>query len=149
MTVRLSVSKGHHVRLFPRSKNKCDKRSGNCLAETVIDPVEFRFYLLSPGGIHGPVVRPISIYQSTRATSHHTCFCEIVVDGDDVCRADDLQSLYPRHYPVILACYFHILRLTDSTADARIVCSRARDHYNPLQQALQLTYERLRNSMPV
>ncbi|KAI0250549.1 Piwi domain-containing protein [Lactifluus subvellereus] len=75
------VSKGHHVRFFLCSKRKRDKRSGNCLAGTVIDrdvvdPVEFDFYLLSHGGMNG-----------TSRPAHYN----VLIDENNF-TADDLQS---------------------------------------------------------
>jgi eukaryotic translation initiation factor 2C len=93
------VGKRHRVRFFPCSKREGDQRSGNCLTGTVVDsdvvdPVEFDFYLLSHGGMHG-TSRPTH-YNVLIDENNFTCVAfsrRIFVGADNARRADDLQSV--------------------------------------------------------
>ncbi|KAF8165280.1 argonaute-like protein [Crassisporium funariophilum] len=110
------VGKRHHVRFFPRNDQDADK-SGNCPAGTVVDrevahPTEFDFYLQSHGGLLG----------TSRPAHYSVCFH---------CSADALQSLS------FALCHVYA-RSTRSVSIpapvyyADIVCSRAKNHYDPL-----------------
>ncbi|KAL0065940.1 hypothetical protein AAF712_007067 [Marasmius tenuissimus] len=112
------VGKRHHVRFFPQSAQDQDK-SGNCLAGTVVDkeiahPTEFDFYLQSHGGLLG-----------TSRSAHYS-----VLYDENNFNADQLQSLS------FALCHVYA-RSTRSVSIpapvyyADIVCSRARNHYDP------------------
>ncbi|KAL0575953.1 hypothetical protein V5O48_006023 [Marasmius crinis-equi] len=112
------VGKRHHVRFFPQSSQDQDK-SGNCLAGTVVDreiahPTEFDFYLQSHGGLLG-----------TSRSAHYS-----VLYDENNFSADALQTLS------FALCHVYA-RSTRSVSIpapvyyADIVCSRARNHYDP------------------
>jgi len=112
------VGKRHHVRLFPTSERDAD-RSGNCPAGTVVDrdiahPTEFDFYLQSHGGLLG-----------TSRPAHYS-----VLYDDNNFNSDTLQSFS------FTLCHVYA-RSTRSVSIpapvyyADIVCSRAKNHYNP------------------
>ncbi|KAF8812506.1 argonaute-like protein [Phlegmacium glaucopus] len=116
------VGKRHHVRLvdsfFPQSERDADK-SGNCPAGTVVDrevahPTEFDFYLQSHGGLLG-----------TSRPAHYS-----VLYDETGFNADALQSLS------FALCHVYA-RSTRSVSIpapvyyADIVCSRAKNHYDP------------------
>ncbi|KAF7292384.1 Argonaute-like protein [Mycena chlorophos] len=114
----LVVGKRHHVRFFPQSERDAD-RSGNCRAGTVVDreishPTEFDFYLCSHGGLLG-CSRP----------AHYS-----VLYDENNFSADALQSL------AFALCHVYA-RSTRSVSIpapvyyADIVCSRAKNHYDP------------------
>jgi len=111
------VGKRHHVRFFP-PPNGAD-RSGNCPAGTVVDrevtnPVEFDFYLQSHGGLLG-----------TSRPAHYN----VLLDENHF-QADGLQQLS------FALCHVYA-RSTRSVSIpapvyyADIVCSRAKNHYDP------------------
>ncbi|KAF9270096.1 argonaute-like protein [Marasmius fiardii PR-910] len=114
------VGKRHHVRFFPQSPDSKDQdKSGNCLAGTVVDreiahPTEFDFYLQSHGGLLG-----------TSRSAHYS-----VLYDENKFTADELQSLS------FALCHVYA-RSTRSVSIpapvyyADIVCSRARNHYDP------------------
>ncbi|KAK0206676.1 argonaute-like protein [Desarmillaria ectypa] len=127
------VGKRHHVRFFPTSEKVAD-RSGNCPAGTVVDrdvshPTEFDFYLQSHGGLLG-----------TSRPAHYS-----VLYDENVLSPDAVQSLsfalchvYARSTrsvsipaPVYCQSALSILRVLTSSLDADIVCSRAKNHYDP------------------
>jgi eukaryotic translation initiation factor 2C len=112
------VGKRHHVRFFPQSERDADK-SGNCPAGTVVDrevahPTEFDFYLQSHGGLLG-----------TSRPAHYS-----VLYDETGFNADSLQSLS------FALCHVYA-RSTRSVSIpapvyyADIVCSRAKNHYDP------------------
>ncbi|KAF5348341.1 hypothetical protein D9758_010939 [Tetrapyrgos nigripes] len=112
------VGKRHHIRFFPMSQNQGDS-SGNCPAGTVVDtvvahPMEFDFYLQSHGGLLG-----------TSRSAHYS-----VLHDENKFTADALQSLS------FALCHVYA-RSTRSVSIpapvyyADIVCSRARNHYDP------------------
>ncbi|KAF7301729.1 Argonaute-like protein [Mycena indigotica] len=114
----LVVGKRHHVRFFPQSERDGD-RSGNCRAGTVVDreishPTEFDFYLQSHGGLLG-----------TSRPAHYS-----VLYDENNFSADALQSL------AFSLCHVYA-RSTRSVSIpapvyyADIVCSRAKNHYDP------------------
>ncbi|KAJ7068346.1 argonaute-like protein [Mycena amicta] len=114
----LVVGKRHHVRFFPQSERDAD-RSGNCRAGTVVDreishPTEFDFYLQSHGGLLG-----------TSRPAHYS-----VLYDENNFSADALQSL------AFALCHVYA-RSTRSVSIpapvyyADIVCSRAKNHYDP------------------
>ncbi|KAJ7283579.1 argonaute-like protein [Mycena rebaudengoi] len=114
----LVVGKRHHVRFFPQSERDAD-RSGNCRAGTVVDrevahPTEFDFYLQSHGGLLG-----------TSRPAHYS-----VLYDENNFSADALQSLS------FALCHVYA-RSTRSVSIpapvyyADIVCSRAKNHYDP------------------
>ncbi|GLB33868.1 putative argonaute family protein [Lyophyllum shimeji] len=115
------VGKRHHVRFFPQSERDGD-RSGNCPAGTVVDrdvshPTEFDFYLQSHGGLLG-----------TSRPAHYS-----VLYDENNFSADSLQSLS------FALCHVYA-RSTRSVSIpapvyyADIVCSRAKNHYDPQGQ---------------
>ncbi|KAH0839868.1 argonaute-like protein [Lanmaoa asiatica] len=128
------VAKRHHVRFFPRQQGDAD-RSGNCPAGTVVDqvvahPTEFDWYLQSHGGLLG-----------TSRPAHYN-----VLYDDNNFNADSLQSLsfalchvYARStrsvsIPAPVYCTFlttSFQMLAHLGLDADIVCSRAKNHYDP------------------
>ncbi len=134
------VGKRHHVRFFPTRSDEGD-RSGNCRAGTVVDrdithPVELDFYLQSHAGLLG-----------TSRPAHYN-----VLYDDNGFSPDSLQALsfalchvYARStrsvsIPAPVYCErhcFHTLQpankiiFVQSVIDADIVCSRAKNHYNP------------------
>ncbi|KAK7458844.1 hypothetical protein VKT23_009853 [Stygiomarasmius scandens] len=112
------VGKRHHIRFFPMSDKQGDN-SGNCPAGTVVDtvvahPTEFDFYLQSHGGLLG-----------TSRSAHYS-----VLYDENNFSADALQSLS------FALCHVYA-RSTRSVSIpapvyyADIVCSRARNHYDP------------------
>ncbi|KAJ4482406.1 argonaute-like protein [Lentinula aciculospora] len=109
------VGKRHHYRY---NRGEADK-SGNCPAGTVVDsgithPLEFDFYLQSHGGLLG-----------TSRSAHYS-----VLYDDNIFSPDALQAL------CYLLCYIYA-RATRSVSIpapvyyADIVCSRAKNHYDP------------------
>ncbi|KAF5390572.1 hypothetical protein D9757_002737 [Collybiopsis confluens] len=115
------VGKRHHIRFFPTNKNDEDK-SGNCPAGTVVDrdithPTEFDFYLQSHGGLLG-----------TSRPAHYS-----ILHDDNAFSPDTLQSLS------FALCHVYA-RSTRSVSIpapvyyADIVCSRAKNHYDPESQ---------------
>ncbi|THH32884.1 hypothetical protein EUX98_g1281 [Antrodiella citrinella] len=116
------VGKRHHVRFFPKTSDGGDRRSGNCFAGTVIDrdithPVEQDFYLQSHAGLLG-----------TSRPAHYN----ILYDENNI-PADGLQQLS------FALCHVYA-RSTRSVSIpapvyyADIVCSRAKNHYDPETQ---------------
>ncbi|KAJ7481095.1 argonaute-like protein [Mycena galericulata] len=112
------VGKRHHVRFFPQNERDAD-HSGNCKAGTVVDrevshPTEFDFYLQSHGGLLG-----------TSRPAHYS-----VLYDENNFSADALQSLS------FALCHVYA-RSTRSVSIpapvyyAHIVCSRAKNHYDP------------------
>jgi eukaryotic translation initiation factor 2C len=112
------VGKRHHVRFFPQNPRDAD-RSGNCPAGTVVDrevahPTEFDFYLQSHGGLLG-----------TSRPAHYN----VLLDENNF-TPDGLQSLS------FALCHVYA-RSTRSVSIpapvyyADIVCSRAKNHYDP------------------
>jgi len=112
------VGKRHHIRLFPQSPGQAD-RSGNCPAGTVVDrdithPTEFDFYLQSHGGLLG-----------TSRPAHYS-----VLYDENRFNADSIQALS------FALCHVYA-RSTRSVSIpapvyyADIVCSRAKNHYDP------------------
>ncbi|KAJ3805205.1 argonaute-like protein [Lentinula aff. lateritia] len=103
------VGKRHHYRFFPlnpQNKTEADPK-GNCLAGTVVDkgithPLEFDFYLLSHGGLLG----------TSRPAHYSSIVCSF-----------PFYPLYTFEGNNAYQC------ITDLDAD--IVCSRARNHYDP------------------
>jgi eukaryotic translation initiation factor 2C len=112
------VGKRHHYRMFPLDPRDAD-RSGNCPAGTVVDqgiahPVEFDFYLQSHGGLLG-----------TSRPAHYN-----VLYDENNFTADGLQSL---SY-ALCHVYARSTRSVSIPAPvyyADIVCSRAKNHYEP------------------
>ncbi|KAJ3847737.1 argonaute-like protein [Lentinula lateritia] len=115
------VGKRHHYRFFPlnpQNKTEADPK-GNCLAGTVVDkgithPLEFDFYLLSHGGLLG-----------TSRPAHYS-----VLYDDNGFKADSIQSICN------LLCYMYgraarSVSIPAPVYYADIVCSRARNHYDP------------------
>jgi len=114
------VGKHHHIRFFPVRQGDGDKKSGNCPAGTVVDrdishPTEFDFFLQSHGGLIG-----------TSRPAHYS-----ILYDDNNFTADALQSLS------FALCHVYA-RTTRSVSIpapvyyADIVCSRAKNHYDPL-----------------
>ncbi|KNZ81482.1 Protein argonaute-2 [Termitomyces sp. J132] len=111
------VGKRHHVRFFPQSDRDGD-RSGNCQAGTVVDrdiahPTEFDFYLQSHGGLLG-----------TSRPAHYS----VILYDENNFSADALHIyLLPcAMFMLVLRARFQFLpRYAD------IVCSRAKNHYDP------------------
>ncbi|KAF9065093.1 Piwi domain-containing protein [Rhodocollybia butyracea] len=112
------VGKRHHVRFFPTRRDQGDK-SGNCPAGTVVDreighPTEFDFYLQSHGGLLG-----------TSRPAHYS-----ILHDESSFSPDALQSLS------FALCHVYA-RSTRSVSIpapvyyADIVCSRAKNHYDP------------------
>lgn len=112
------VGKRHHIRFFPKNPQQAD-RSGNCPAGTVIDcdithPTEFDFYLQSHGGLLG-----------TSRPAHYS-----VLYDENRFNADAMQALS------FALCHVYA-RSTRSVSIpapvyyADIVCSRAKNHYDP------------------
>ncbi|KAJ3794428.1 argonaute-like protein [Lentinula aff. detonsa] len=115
------VGKRHHYRFFPpkpEARGQAD-RSGNCPAGTVVDtgithPLEFDFYIQSHGGLLG-----------TSRSAHYS-----VLHDDNKFTSNALQHL------CYILCYIYA-RATRSVSIpapvyyADIVCSRAKNHYNP------------------
>ncbi|EGO01883.1 hypothetical protein SERLA73DRAFT_177463 [Serpula lacrymans var. lacrymans S7.3] len=115
------VAKRHHVRFFPQNPGDAD-RSGNCPAGTVVDqvvahPTEFDWYLQSHGGLLG-----------TSRPAHYN-----VLYDENKFSADGLQALS------FALCHVYA-RATRSVSIpapvyyADIVCSRAKNHYDPQGQ---------------
>ncbi|KAJ7611818.1 argonaute-like protein [Roridomyces roridus] len=115
----LVVGKRHHVRFFPQNPQRDGDRSGNCRAGTVVDrevshPTEFDFYLQSHGGLLG-----------TSRPAHYS-----VLYDENNFSADSLQNLS------FALCHVYA-RSTRSVSIpapvyyADIVCSRAKNHYDP------------------
>ncbi|KAJ8580661.1 argonaute-like protein [Rhizopogon salebrosus TDB-379] len=114
------VAKRHHVRFFPSGSGPSEQdKSGNCLAGTVVDqvvahPTEFDWYLQSHGGLLG-----------TSRPAHYN-----VLYDESAFSADGLQSLS------FALCHVYA-RSTRSVSIpapvyyADIVCSRAKNHYDP------------------
>jgi len=113
------VGKRHHVRFFPQG-GEAD-RSGNCRAGTVVDrdvvhPTELDFYLQSHAGLLG-----------TSRPAHYN-----VLYDDNAFSPDSLQMLS------FALCHVYA-RSTRSVSIpapvyyADIVCSRAKNHYDPNQ----------------
>jgi len=113
------VGKRHHVRFFPKTSDGGDRRSGNCFAGTVIDreithPIEQDFYLQSHAGLLG-----------TSRPAHYN----VLYDENNI-PADGLQQLS------FALCHVYA-RSTRSVSIpapvyyADIVCSRAKNHYDP------------------
>ncbi|KAJ3796816.1 argonaute-like protein [Lentinula aff. detonsa] len=112
------VGKRHHIRFFPTSAKDADK-SGNCPAGTVVDkeighPTDLDFYLQSHGGLLG-----------TSRPAHYS-----VLHDENNFSPDTLQSLS------FALCHVYA-RSTRSVSIpapvyyADIVCSRAKNHYDP------------------
>ncbi|KAJ3834977.1 argonaute-like protein [Lentinula raphanica] len=112
------VGKRHHIRFFPTSMSDADK-SGNCPAGTVVDqeighPTDLDFYLQSHGGLLG-----------TSRPAHYS-----VLHDENNFSPDTLQSLS------FALCHVYA-RSTRSVSIpapvyyADIVCSRAKNHYDP------------------
>ncbi|KAF9460917.1 argonaute-like protein [Collybia nuda] len=112
------VGKRHHIRMAPQNPAHAD-RSGNCPAGTILDrdiahPVEFDWYLQSHGGLLG-----------TSRSAHYS-----VLHDDNGFNADSLQAL------TFALCHVYA-RATRSVSIpapvyyADIVCSRAKNHYDP------------------
>ncbi|KAI0796707.1 argonaute-like protein [Abortiporus biennis] len=115
------VGKRHHVRFFPKMANEGD-RSGNCRAGTVVDsdivhPTEFDFYLQSHAGLLG-----------TSRPAHYN-----ILHDENNFTPDNLQALS------FALCHVYA-RSTRSVSIpapvyyADIVCSRAKNHYDPEQR---------------
>jgi len=117
----LVVGKRHHYRFFPQNPNSNDEadRSGNCPAGTVVDqgithPLEFDWYLQSHGGLLG-----------TSRSAHYT-----VLHDDNKFTADALQAIcYGLCY--IYARSTRSVSIPAPVYYADIVCSRAKNHYDP------------------
>ncbi|KAJ4494682.1 argonaute-like protein [Lentinula edodes] len=112
------VGKRHHIRFFPTNKADADV-SGNCPAGTVVDreighPTDLDFYLQSHGGLLG-----------TSRPAHYS-----VLHDENAFSPDALQSLS------FALCHVYA-RSTRSVSIpapvyyADIVCSRAKNHYDP------------------
>ncbi|KAF8889797.1 argonaute-like protein [Infundibulicybe gibba] len=112
------VGKRHHIRMNPPAARA--DRSGNCPAGTVIDqgiahPLEFDYYLQSHGGLLG-----------TSRSAHYS-----VVYDENGFKADSIQALS------FALCHVYA-RATRSVSIpapvyyADIVCSRAKNHYDPM-----------------
>jgi len=112
------VGKRHHVRFITQNANDAD-RSGNCPAGTVVDreighPTEFDFFLQSHGGLLG-----------TSRPAHYS-----VLYDENGFTADSMQAL------AFALCHVYA-RSTRSVSIpapvyyADIVCSRAKNHYDP------------------
>ncbi|KAG5651697.1 hypothetical protein H0H81_007756 [Sphagnurus paluster] len=112
------VGKRHHVR-FVAQDGKDTDRSGNCPAGTIVDreighPTEFDFFLQSHGGLLG-----------TSRPAHYT-----VLYDENGFSADSMQAL------AFALCHVYA-RATRSVSIpapvyyADIVCSRAKNHYDP------------------
>ncbi|KAK7470584.1 hypothetical protein VKT23_002008 [Stygiomarasmius scandens] len=119
------VGKRHHIRFFPQPNGEQDT-TGNCPAGTVVDreighPTEFDFYLQSHGGLLG-----------TSRPAHYS-----ILYDENAFSADALQSLS------FALCHVYA-RSTRSVSIpapvyyADIVCSRAKNHYDP-QAGLDLS----------
>ena len=133
------VAKRHHTRFAPKNPDKqgdADK-SKNCPAGTTVDthivsPVEFDFYIQSHSGIIG-----------TSRPAHYTVLCDenkmrcvnlglsiIVANKWDICSADGLQSItYALTH--IYARSTRSVSIPAPVYYADIVCSRAKNHYDP------------------
>ncbi|KAF5364713.1 hypothetical protein D9758_005608 [Tetrapyrgos nigripes] len=112
------VGKRHHYRFQPANDRTAD-RSGNLPAGTVIDqgithPVEFDFYLQSHAGIIG-----------TSRSAHYT-----VLYDENEFNADALQSLCYTLCHVYARCTRSV-SIPAPVYYADIVCSRARNHFDP------------------
>ncbi|KAE9399799.1 argonaute-like protein [Gymnopus androsaceus JB14] len=112
------VGKRHHIRFFPANEREGDQ-SGNCPAGTVVDreighPTELDFYLQSHGGLLG-----------TSRPAHYS-----ILHDENKFSPDALQSLS------FALCHVYA-RSTRSVSIpapvyyADIVCSRAKNHYDP------------------
>ncbi|KAF5344152.1 hypothetical protein D9758_008884 [Tetrapyrgos nigripes] len=119
------VGKRHHIRFFPTPNGQSDF-TGNCPAGTVVDreighPNEFDFYLQSHGGLLG-----------TSRPAHYS-----ILYDENQFSVDALQSLS------FALCHVYA-RSTRSVSIpapvyyADIVCSRAKNHYDP-QSGLALS----------
>ncbi|KAG6909899.1 hypothetical protein DXG01_014713 [Tephrocybe rancida] len=112
------VGKRHHVRFKTQNDRDAD-RSGNCPAGTVVDteivhPTEFDFFLQSHGGLLG-----------TSRPAHYS-----VLYDENSFNADSMHSL---SY-ALCHVYARATRSVSIPAPvyyADIVCSRAKNHYNP------------------
>jgi len=158
------VGKRHHVRFFPSSPSE-GNRSGNCFAGTVVDsdvthPVRWDFYLLSHGGTHGtsrPTRYIVLIDENKFTYVSLDRFSAWLLLTLTLCPGLTAYSLsrtrfvtlirvllapspYLHHFIVMFIHSLHVLLLTGCTslADAEIVCSRAKHHYDP-QQGLDLS----------
>jgi eukaryotic translation initiation factor 2C len=134
----LVVGKRHHFRFFPRNptqEQEADRNSGNCLAGTVVDtgithPLEFDWYLQSHGGLLG-----------TSRSAHYS-----VLHDDNNFTADSLQTI------CYMLCYIYA-RSTRSVSIpapvyyADIVCSRAKNHYDPSDGASTIATDDLESYM--
>ncbi|TFK35934.1 argonaute-like protein [Crucibulum laeve] len=114
------VGKRHHFRFDTENEREKDTRSGNLPAGTVMDkgighPTDFDYFLLSHGGLLG-----------TSRPSHYS-----ILHDDNEFSADAMQSLS------FALCHVYA-RSTRSVSIpapvyyADIVCSRARNHFDPL-----------------
>ncbi|KAF8061822.1 argonaute-like protein [Lyophyllum atratum] len=112
------VGKRHHVRFMTQKPGDAD-RSGNCPAGTIVDrevghPTEFDFFLQSHGGLLG-----------TSRPAHYS-----VLYDENGFYADSMQAL------AFALCHVYA-RSTRSVSIpapvyyADIVCSRAKNHYDP------------------
>ncbi|KAJ4477407.1 argonaute-like protein [Lentinula aciculospora] len=112
------VGKRHHIRFFPTNPKDADD-SGNCPAGTVVDreighPTDLDFYLQSHGGLLG-----------TSRPAHYS-----VLHDESAFSPDAIQSLS------FALCHVYA-RSTRSVSIpapvyyADIVCSRAKNHYDP------------------
>jgi len=112
------VGKRHHVRFMTQKSGDAD-RSGNCPAGTIVDrevghPTEFDFFLQSHGGLLG-----------TSRPAHYS-----VLYDENGFNADSMHAL------AFALCHVYA-RSTRSVSIpapvyyADIVCSRAKNHYDP------------------
>ncbi|EMD40762.1 hypothetical protein CERSUDRAFT_111347 [Gelatoporia subvermispora B] len=122
------VGKRHHVRFFPQRTADADK-SGNCPAGTVVDhevthPLELDWYLQSHAGLLG-----------TSRPAHYS-----VLHDENGFSPDGLQALS------FALCHVYA-RSTRSVSIpapvyyADIVCSRAKNHYDPMAGNLHFSDE--------
>lgn len=115
------VPSRHHVRFFPR-QNERDTINGNCPPGTVVDegvchPVEFDFYLQSHAGILG-----------TSRPAHYS-----VLYDDNNFTPDTLQK-FTYHLCYTYARTTRAVSIPAPVYYADIVCSRAKNHYNPYEE---------------
>jgi eukaryotic translation initiation factor 2C len=112
------VGKRHHIRMCPVDSRDAD-RSGNCPAGTTIDaglghPTEFDYYQQSHGGLLG-----------TSRPAHYS-----VIHDENNMTADAMQATSF----ALTHVYARATRSVSIPAPvyyADIVCSRAKNHYNP------------------
>lgn len=112
------VGKRHHIRMCPVNPGDAD-RSGNCPAGTTIDaglghPTEFDYYQQSHGGLLG-----------TSRPAHYS----VIYDENNL-SADAMQAMSF----ALTHVYARATRSVSIPAPvyyADIVCSRAKNHYNP------------------